>query len=90
MGMPWALSIVSRIVNLLGHKLEVRSELGKRSTFSLELPRGRTAQVHPGRRTVPHDNSAERATLPHILLAEDDAGVRKAVRARFSSSKDFV
>jgi PAS domain S-box-containing protein len=79
-GYGLGLSIVSRIVNLLGHKLEVRSELGKGSTFSLELPRGRTAQVRPRAPDRPHGASAERATLPHILLVEDDAGVRKATR----------
>lgn len=79
-GYGLGLSIVSRIVNLLGHKLEVRSELGKGSTFSLELPRGRAAQVHLRAPERPHGTSAERATLPHILLVEDDAGVRKATR----------
>jgi two-component system CheB/CheR fusion protein len=44
-GYGLGLSIVNRIVNLLGHRLEVRSELGKGSAFSLELPRGQTMQA---------------------------------------------
>jgi two-component system, sensor histidine kinase len=79
-GYGLGLSIVSRIMNLLGHRLEVRSELGKGSTFSLELPRGRATQVHPGAPERPHGSSARHANLPHILLVEDDAGVRKATR----------
>jgi two-component system, sensor histidine kinase len=79
-GYGLGLSIVNRIVNLLGHRLEVRSELGKGSTFSLELPRGRTAQAHTRAQCGPASASAKTATLPHILLVEDDAGVRKATR----------
>jgi two-component system, sensor histidine kinase len=79
-GYGLGLSIVSRIMSLLGHRLEVRSELGKGSTFSLELPRGRTAQVHPRAPDRPRDAAAKAATLPHILLVEDDAGVRRATR----------
>jgi signal transduction histidine kinase len=40
------LSIVNRIMTLLGHRIEVRSELGRGSTFSLELPRGRKSGLH--------------------------------------------
>jgi PAS domain S-box-containing protein len=79
-GYGLGLSIVSRVVNLLGHRLEVRSELGKGSTFSLELPRGRTAQVHPRAPDRPRDPAAKAATMPHILLVEDDAAVRRATR----------
>lgn len=79
-GYGLGLSIVHLIVQLLGLKLEVRSELGRGSTFSLQLPRGR--------RTDADDHGSERskivaeqpAALAHILLVEDDPGVRTATR----------
>jgi two-component system CheB/CheR fusion protein len=80
-GYGLGLSIVNRIVNLLGHRLEVRSELGKGSTFSLELPRGaRKTEVHTRAPGGSHSPLAERQTLPHVLLVEDDAAVRNATR----------
>lgn len=77
-GYGLGLNIVHRIVDLLGHKLEIRSELGKGSTFSLQLPRGRQAYAD-NRRSQRSAISAGRPTaLPHILLVEDDPGVRTA------------
>jgi CheY-like chemotaxis protein len=79
-GYGLGLSIVNRIVKLLGHQLEVRSELGKGSTFSLALPRGK--QAHAGAQGA--DQSASAATRPAaspcVLLVEDDPGVRRATR----------
>jgi PAS domain S-box-containing protein len=79
-GYGLGLSIVHRIVNLLGHKLEVRSEPGKGSKFSLELPRGRQADARAHRPDSSVSTAGKRATSPHILLVEDDAGVRRATR----------
>jgi len=79
-GYGLGLSIVSRIVNLLGHRLEVRSEVGKGSTFSLELPRGRMAEVCTRGLNGSQSTSPRRAIPPHILLVEDDAAVRNATR----------
>ena len=79
-GYGLGLSIVSRIVTLLGHKLEVRSELGRGSTFSLEVPRGGQTQVLARAAECSRSTATQRATLPHILLVEDDAGVRNATR----------
>jgi PAS domain S-box-containing protein len=80
-GYGLGLSIVSRIANLLGLKLEIRSEFGKGSVFSLELPAVTaakdTAAAMPRTRLPISPGSAARA---HILLVEDDPGVRNATR----------
>jgi signal transduction histidine kinase len=37
-GLGLGLAIVKHIVNILGHRIEVTSILGKGSTFSVEIP----------------------------------------------------
>jgi len=73
------LSIVQRLVRLLDVKLEVQSEVGRGSTFSLELP----PALAKAASTVLAPDSASNPTpeLPataRILLVDDDAGVRNA------------
>ena len=79
-GYGLGLSIVQRLVRLLNLRLEVSSEVGKGSVFSLTLPTGVTqSSTSPtdGRKTpiaaVPGDRR-------HVLLVEDDAAVRDATR----------
>jgi len=79
-GYGLGLSIVQRVVKLLNLKLDVRSELGKGSVFSLLLPasRGATSSVHldsavPALHKLP-------AGRPRVLLVEDDPAVRDATR----------
>ena len=77
-GYGLGLSIVQRLVALLGLKLEVRSEVGRGSTFALVLPSGAadTPAERPagGAAAVPERQTAS----ARILLVDDDAGVRKA------------
>lgn len=75
------LSIVQRIVQLLGADLQVQSQPGKGSTFSLVLPAAITAPVPtalPRKRALAA--VAQGAAMGHILLVEDDAGVRHAMQ----------
>ena len=79
-GYGLGLSIVQRLVSLLGLGLEVRSEVGKGSTFTLTLQAG---QESP--RGVPPSASRPAtapavATRATILLVEDDVAVRNATR----------
>lgn len=78
-GYGLGLSIVQRLVNLLELRLEVRSEIGKGSVFSLDLPSGRpapnTVAQHPIAPPAPRQASA-----PQVLLVEDDPAVRDATR----------
>jgi two-component system, sensor histidine kinase len=79
-GYGLGLSIVHRMVKLLALKLDVHSELGKGSAFSLALPASK-------RRTVPAQFAAEAAhsfaqqtERRQVLLVEDDPAVRAATR----------
>ncbi len=77
-GYGLGLSIVSRIVNLLGLHLEVQSEVGKGTLFSLTLPASQTpAEAVPSASTAAA-TSAPPTARTQVLLVEDDARVRKA------------
>ena len=82
-GYGLGLSIVKRIVQLLGLKLEVSSEVGSGSTFSLLLP---SAGTQPGAVIAQADDAPGTADSdgthgqPRVLLVEDDPGVRDATR----------
>jgi two-component system, sensor histidine kinase len=83
-GYGLGLSIVQRLVKLLDLKLEVRSELGKGSAFSLAVPMSR-ARVERSSATLPASAAAEHpAGAPHVLLVEDDKSVRDATRLLLS------
>ena len=80
-GYGLGLNIVQRIVNLLQLDLEVRSEVGKGSVFTLSLPEGtdRTWVADVASPRAP-DARAPPATQQHVLLVEDDPAVRNATR----------
>ena len=79
-GYGLGLSIVQRLVRLLNLRLEVTSEVGKGSVFSLSLPLGHSQ----GARTQPPPAAAAQRespqSRPRVLLVEDDPGVRDATR----------
>jgi PAS domain S-box-containing protein len=80
-GYGLGLSIVSRIVKLLGLHLDVQSTPGEGSVFALHLPAVEPTQnaiAQSAGASTPEDRTrhAER----HILLIEDDPGVRNATR----------
>jgi len=83
-GYGLGLSIVKRLVTLLDLKLEVQSEVGHGSLFALTLPTRQRAAVPTGRTETrsPTQAASDRA---HILLVEDDAGVRNATSMLFKS-----
>ena len=79
-GYGLGLNIVQRIVRLLDLHLDVRSEVGKGSVFTLSLPAGRghsrAAGVDSDRAVLPPPPAAQQ----HVLLVEDDPAVRDATR----------
>jgi PAS domain S-box-containing protein len=80
-GYGLGLSIVSRIVKLLGVKLDVRSEVSKGSVFTLELPAVEPSAASSAGADGGVATGATRPMTPrHVLLVEDDAGVRNATR----------
>jgi PAS domain S-box-containing protein len=79
-GYGLGLSIVQRLVRLLNLRLEVASEVGKGSEFSLILPTGKSPQASsPPERGVRPEGVAQ-TRRPSVLLVEDDPGVRDATR----------
>jgi signal transduction histidine kinase/CheY-like chemotaxis protein len=78
-GYGLGLSIVQRLVALLGLKLDVRSEVGQGSLFALTLPASRNA-IAPTARMEVQPRAHRAAVAARILLVEDDAGVRNATR----------
>ncbi len=79
-GYGLGLSIVQRIARLLQFKVEVRSVPGLGSAFSFELPRARHAgamKPAPGPRTLQNNAAGNKY---HLLLVEDESGVRNAMR----------
>ena len=81
-GYGLGLSIVNRVVQLLGLHIEVQSELGAGSTFALELPASESAAGETAAlgRHAPTGPAAPIAVQNHLLLVEDDPGVRNATR----------
>jgi two-component system, sensor histidine kinase len=77
-GYGLGLSIVHRLVRLLGLKLEVQSAVGRGSTFMLEMPAG----ALEARRGITMTSGADRPDAHPasacILLVDDDSGVRNA------------
>ena len=79
-GYGLGLSIVQRLVRLLNLRMEVSSEVGKGTVFSLILPLGaaQSAVVENDSGRAPKRQAA--AHRARVLLVEDDAGVRDATR----------
>lgn len=77
-GYGLGLSIVHRLVRLLGLKLEVKSEVGCGSTFSLEMPEGARDAGRGIATAFSADRPRWRLTPARILLVDDDPGVRNA------------
>lgn len=78
-GYGLGLSIVQRIVKLLDARLEVASEVGKGSVFSLVLPPAILSLPAPCE-AEPATASGPRTSKVRILLLEDDPAVRDATR----------
>jgi two-component system, sensor histidine kinase len=79
-GYGLGLSIVSRLVKLLDLTLDVRSEPGKGSSFSLKLPASAGSAAVESQRQQAPPASTRQDLARRVLLVEDDAGVRSATR----------
>jgi two-component system, sensor histidine kinase len=79
-GYGLGLSIVQRLVKLLGADLEVSSEVGRGSVFALLLPAGRQPGASSAREPAVASAAAPHSRRLRVLLVEDDPGVRDATR----------
>lgn len=82
-GYGLGLSIVQRLVALLGVTLQATSEPGRGSIFTLTLPAAERAP-RQGTARVTSSASASQEQI-HVLLVEDDAAVRDATRLLLKS-----
>jgi two-component system, sensor histidine kinase len=81
-GFGLGLSIVQRLVKLLDLHLQVQSEVGKGSAFTLDLPLS-TTHGDGVRAAAPAPaiaSAAHASQTPHVLLVEDDPAVLAATR----------
>ena len=79
-GYGLGLSIVQRIAKLLNVEIGVVSQPGKGSTFSLVLPTSAASSNSPAPQIIAARGVSPRAAPLHVLLVEDDPGVRNATR----------
>jgi signal transduction histidine kinase/ActR/RegA family two-component response regulator len=78
LGLGLGLAIVRRAANLLGHPIQLRSQPGRGSCFSIELPGTEPIQAASLRSLQPQQPLLGR----RIVLVEDDSGAREALTAR--------
>ena len=83
-GFGLGLAIVRRLASLLDHRIDVRSEPGKGTRFSIEVPRGQTRISAPGGAVNPAGDAD--LAIGKVLIIEDETSVRTAV-VRFLKAK---
>ena len=79
-GLGLGLAIVERLVKLLDHPLELRSQLGKGSVFAVTVPRGRREDFIPGEADgqIVVDRDVANSL---ILVVDDEPDVRDSMLA---------
>ncbi len=82
-GLGLGLSIVRRLCSLLGHKIDVTSELGQGSIFRVIVPIGQMNKVIANQQK-PATMSWD-LTGTKILVIDDEANIRDAMNELFSS-----
>jgi signal transduction histidine kinase/ActR/RegA family two-component response regulator len=83
-GLGLGLAIVDRLARLLGHRLGVRSRVGRGTCFTLEAPRV-AAPAGPAPPPAPADPGALRLEGRRVLVIDDDAAVREAMRLQLAA-----
>ena len=87
-GLGLGLAIVRRLAALLDTRVEVVSELGQGSTFSILLPLGESNPAQPAAREEIRDQGAIAGGV--ILLIDDDPGVLAATELLLSLEPAFT
>jgi len=82
-GLGLGLAIVQRLVNLLHHRLEVRSRLGCGSVFSLFLPMSPIPLAQAAEESVLPQDGGEASGL-NVIVIDDDQMIRHSLQALLS------
>jgi len=85
-GYGLGLGIVQRMASMLQAVIEVASEVGKGSRFSLTVPASHLEAANPATATRLPRNLTRATTPSTILLVEDHVAVRNAMELFFTSS----
>ena len=83
LGLGLGLSIVDRIIKQLGHKLSIRSVLGKGSAFMIELPL--VAAVTNTSPIIKDFNSPNNAEKPPIICIDNEEQILKGMQQLISN-----
>jgi signal transduction histidine kinase/CheY-like chemotaxis protein len=81
-GLGLGLAIVQRIARLLDHQIELHSEAGKGSTFSIILNAGDVSRNHQGPSPRPKDVIQNNSSVI-IVVIDDDITVREGMESLF-------
>ncbi|RZL06124.1 MAG: response regulator, partial [Rubrivivax sp.] len=77
-GLGLGLSICQRISNVLGHPLDVRSDVGHGSMFAIRVPRAASARPQPPPRAVAGDDALHGL---RVLCVDNDPEILDGMRA---------
>ncbi len=78
-GLGLGLAIVERLARLLGHSVELRSEVGRGSVFSITVPRGAQEDCVP--LDAPEATTAFDLAGALVLVVDDEAAVQDGMAA---------
>ena len=81
-GLGLGLSIVERLIKLLGLRIEVQSEVGQGTTFTLIVAEGAEIGAQVAQLDTPGVNDL---TGLHVLVIDDDAQVRESMQSLLQS-----
>lgn len=80
-GSGFGLAVVERICNLLGARIEVRSSLGKGSSFSIAVPLGLDEDLAPSADSRPSLTVPTPLSGARVLVIEDDGAGQEGLLA---------
>jgi PAS domain S-box-containing protein len=84
-GLGLGLAIVDRVARVLGHRIQLRSALGKGSAFSIAVPLAPVSEVRAPAGTPAAPRSRRFAHAPLVLCIDDEQQVREGMAVLLGS-----